>query len=147
MSQIYPYFIKFHIVFSIIFLVTVLLISVYYLRGWISKAVYGKRENFLRNLFLAMLYTDLVLGVILYFFLNKPSEVMSAEEAMNYSKLRFWAIQHFSNIVFVTILCITGNHLIKRTDLSGKKFKYSFIYFGVSALVIIVSVALFALRK
>jgi len=147
MSEIYPYFIKFHIVFSVIFLVTVILISAYYLRGWLGNAEYGLRENFLRKLFLAMLYTDMILGIILYFFLQKPAELISAEEAMNYSKLRFWAIQHFSNIVFVTILCITGNQLILRTEVALKKFKYSFIYFGVSSLVIIVSVALFALRK
>lgn len=72
---------------------------------------------------------------------------MTTEEAMSYSSLRFWAIQHFSNIIFVVILCITGNMLIKKVPLSKKKFKYSVFYFGISTLIIIVSVGLFVLRK
>lgn len=147
MQEIYPHFIRFHIIFSIIFLVTVLAITAYYIYGKIRSKEYGVLENRLRITFLSLLYSDLVLGVILYFFLQKPGEAMSTAEAMTYSSLRFWAIQHFSNIVFVVILCVTGNMLIKKTSTSDKKFKYSIFYFGLSTIAIIISVSLFALRK
>lgn len=147
MQEIYPYFIKFHIVFSVIFLITIVYITFYYINGLIKKKAYGNREVRLRKIYLTLLYADLVIGIILYFFLQKPAEIMTTEEAMNHSSLRFWAIQHFSNVIFVVILCITGNLLIKKVPLPEKKFKYSVFYFGISTLIIIVSVALFVLRK
>ncbi len=147
MQQICPYFITFHIIFSVIFLLIILAITIHYLIGLIRKIDYGNREVRLRKIYLILLYTDLVIGIILYFFLQKPAEIMSTEEAMTYSNLRFWAIQHFSNIIFVVILCATGNLLIKKTPLSAKKFKYSVFYFGISTIIIIISVGFFVLRK
>jgi hypothetical protein len=147
MQEIYPHFIKFHIIFSVIFLITIVYITVYYIHGLIKKKEYGGREALLRKIYLILLYSDLIIGIILYFFLQKPAEIMTTEEAMNHSILRFWAIQHFSNVIFVVILCITGNLLIKKVPLSEKKFKYSVFYFGISTIIIIISVALFVLRK
>ena len=147
LEQIYPYFIKFHVLFSIAFLLVAVGISVHTLLGWKRNWSYGKFDQRLQNTFLILLYIDLVLGIILYFFLQKPHEVISATEAMKYSNLRFWAIQHFSNMMFVVILCLIGSLFIRGTSISEKKYKYSFLYFGVSTLIIIVSVGLFALRK
>ena len=147
MQGIYPYFIKFHIIFSIIFLVIILYITGHSIAGLIGKKDYGRMADRLRKTYLVLLYSDLLIGIILYFFLQKPPEVMSTEDAMNYSSLRFWAIQHFSNILFVVILCTTGNMLIKRVPVPAKKYKYSVFYFGISTIVIIVSVSLFALRN
>ncbi len=147
MQEIYPYFIKFHIVFSVIFLIAIVYITIYYIIGLANKREYGYKETRLRKTFLTLLYADLIIGIILYFFLQKPAEIMTTEVAMNHSSLRFWAIQHFSNVIFVVILCITGNLLIKKAPLSEKKFKYSVFYFGISTIIIIISVALFVLRK
>ncbi len=147
MHGIYPYFIKFHVIFSVIFLITIVYISIRSITGWIKKREYGKTEDRLRKIYLYLLYTDLLLGIILYFFLQKPAETITMEQAMTFSNLRFWAIRHFSNVVFVVILCTTGNLLIRSTTLSGKKFKYTVFYFGISTVIIIISVALFALRK
>jgi len=147
MQQVYPYFIKFHIIFSVLFLLTIVGITIHSVSGWLTRKEYSKTENLLRRLYLFLLYADMILGVILYFFLQKPAEVMTTEEAMTFSTLRFWAIQHFSNIVFVVILCTIGNMLIKKTTLSTKKFKYSVFYFGISTIIIIISVGFFALRK
>ncbi|MCF6366351.1 MAG: hypothetical protein L3J35_09125 [Bacteroidales bacterium] len=147
MEEIYPYFIKFHVVFSIIFLLVAVGISGHSLFGWLYKKQYGSFEKKLRYTFLIFLYFDLILGIILYFFLQKPNEIITAEQAMKYSSLRFWAIQHFSNMVFVVILSQIGSIFIKKTAKPNKKFKYSFLYFGVATLIILVSVGLFALRK
>ena len=147
MQDIYPYFIKFHIIFSVLFLIAIVLITIHSIVGLTGKKEYGQVENKLRRTYLILLYSDLVIGIILYFFLQKPAEIMSTEEAMSHSTLRFWAIQHFSNIIFVVILCITGNLLIKKARLSSKKFKYSVFYFGISTVIIIISVGLFVLRK
>ncbi|NPA68314.1 MAG: hypothetical protein GXO50_06855 [Chlorobi bacterium] len=147
MSDIYPYFIKFHVVFSIVFLLIAVIISVTSLVSSIKGKEYSGFDNALRQVFLTFLYIDLVLGIILYFFLRKPDEIMTAKEAVKYSSLRFWAVQHFSNMIFVVIFSQIGSMFIKKTSDSAKRFKYSFIYFGISTLIILVSVGLFALRK
>lgn len=147
MQQFYPAFFTFHIIFSIIFFSVAIFISVYSYRGWIKKREYARFENILRKTFLTLLCTDLVLGVVLYFFLQKPYDTITAQEAMRYSALRFWAIQHFSNMVFVVIISMIGNIFIIKTKLPAKKHKYAFFYFGISTLIILVSVSVFALGK
>lgn len=147
MQEFYSYFIKFHIIFSIFFLVVSIGVAIHSLLGWVKKYEYKSFANNFRRLFLFFLYGDLVLGVILYFFLQKPAEMISPAEAMHYSSMRFWAIQHFSNMVFVVILSIIGDIFIRKTSSTNKKYKYSLIYFGISTLIIFVSVGLFALRK
>jgi len=147
MHEIYPYFIKFHIVFSTLFLLLAVFITMHSLYGWVKASEYERFENKLRKVFLVSLYIDLVLGIILYFFLQKPEDVVTAEQAMRFSTLRFWAIQHFSNMLFVVIISQIGSVFIVKTAHSIKKFKYSFIYFGISTLITLISVGLFALRK
>lgn len=147
MQDLYSFFIKFHIVFSALFLIVSVAITVHALVGLIKNKPYGLFDNRFRITFLTLLYVDLVLGIILYFFLQKPAELITPEEAMRYSSLRFWAIQHFSNMIFVVILSVIGNIFINKTSKAIKKHKYSLIYFGISSLIIIVSVGLFALRK
>ncbi len=147
MQEIYPYFIKFHVIFSVFFLLIAVGISVHSFIGWYYKKKYTNFVKKLRYIFLFFLYTDLILGVILYFFLQKPNELITAKQAMKFSELRFWAVQHFSNMVFVVILSHIGSVFIKKTTDNNKKFKYSFIYFGISTLIILISVGVFALRK
>lgn len=147
MQQFYPYFISFHVVFSVVFLLTAVFITVYSLRGWIKDKSYGKFENNLRNTFLILLYVDLVLGIVLYFFMQKPTDASTAEEAMEYAYFRFWAIQHFANMVFIVIICTIGNLFIKKTSKPVKKHKYSFLYFGVSTVLILITVGIFLFRK
>lgn len=147
MQELYPYFIKIHVLFSIAFLLTAIFITIYSFVGWYKNFSYGTFANHLRNLFLGLLLMDLLLGIILYFFLKKPFEVMGPEQAMRLSNLRFWAIQHFSNMMFVVILSVIGNLFINRISQDSKKHKYSFLYFGMSTIIMIVSVGLFELRK
>ncbi len=147
MQEIYPYFIRFHIVFSTLFLMLAIYISVHSLVGWVKVFDYGNFAIKLKRTFLISLYIDLVLGIILYFFLQKPEDLLTPAEAMKYSTLRFWAIQHFSNMLFVVIISQVGSIFIKNSRKPVKKFKYSFIYFGISTLITLVSVGLFALRK
>lgn len=147
MQNFYNFFIDFHIVFSVLFLLIALFITVHSLLGWVRHSAYGKFANRLRSVFLLFLYGDLVLGIILYFFLQKPEEMITAQEAMKFSSLRFWAIQHFSNMIFVVGLSVIGSMFVKRTANTVKKYKYSFLYFGISTLIIIISVGFFALRK
>jgi hypothetical protein len=147
MQQFYPAFFTFHIIFSVIFFSVAIFISIFSYRGWIQKRHYAGFENALRKAFLILLIVDLFLGIILYFFLKKPYDTITAQEAMRYSSLRFWAIQHFSNMIFVVIISMIGNIFIIRTKLPEKKHKYAFFYFGISTLIILASVGVFALGK
>ncbi len=147
MHEIYPYFIKFHIAFSVLFLLLAITITLCSFYGWVKSSNYTPFSNKLRKVFLSALYIDLILGIILYFFLQKPDDFINAQQAMKFSSLRFWAIQHFSNMLFVVVISQIGSIFITNTNNSIKKYKYSFIYFGVSTFIIIVSVGLFALRK
>ena len=58
--------------------------------------------------------------------LKKPEELMIPEQAMRYSSLRFWAIQHFSNMVFVVF--IINKNKTKSKDEGKTKFEIIIIF-------------------
>ena len=139
--------VRFHVIFSSSFLLIALGITIWSLYGWLKKKEYTKGSHIFGLIFLGFLYADLLMGVVLYFFLRKPDEILTAAQAIKYSSLRFWAVQHFSFMVFVVVLSQIGKIFISRTSESDRKFKYAFFYYGAATLITIISVAIFLLRK
>ncbi len=147
MQQLYPYFIKFHVVFSVVFLLVAIAISLRSLQGWVKKRNYTKFDKTFTYTFLAFLYVDLVLGIVLYFFLRNPEDITTVEQAVKYSSLRFWAVQHFSNMIFVVILSQIGSIFISKTVNAVRKFKYAFLYFGSATVITLISVGIFMFQR
>lgn len=147
MNDVYSSFIHFHVTYSKIFVFIALILTFRSLYGWIRNIEYTKWDNYLGILFLFFLYTDLIQGIILYFFLKRPDEAWNTVEAMKYSSIRFWAIKHFSVMLFVVILSQIGRIFTTRRIKSRSKFKYAFFYYGIATIITIASVSFYLLTR
>jgi hypothetical protein len=139
--------VRFHVIFSSSFLLIAIGITLWSLYGWLRKKEYTKGSHLFGLIFLGFLYADLIMGFVLYFFLRKPDEIVTALQAQKYSQLKFWAVQHFSFMIFVVILSQIGKIFIAKASESNRKFKYAFFYYGAATLVSIISVVIYLLKK
>ncbi len=108
--------------------------------GWLGKKEYGKIDNTSSIILVSLFHLQLVIGLILYFFLS-PMTLSAFRDfgaAMKDNQLRYWAVEH----IFIMILSITiaqiGRIKIKKAHSSKNKFRNSAIYFSM-ALVLILS--------
>ncbi len=95
-----------------------------------------------------LLYMELILGMILYaIFLNKLESLITQENASVYFSARFWALEHTILMIFAIIFAHLGLVYAKNLSNEKKKFKKNFLYFGISFILIVVSISMNIFRN
>jgi len=88
----------------------------------------------------SLLYFELVLGLLLYYLhMNKLENFISQTNANDYFSSRFWAVEHTILMFFAIIFGHLGLVYAKNLKNSKAKFKKNFIYFGLSFVLIMIS--------
>ena len=88
----------------------------------------------------SLLYLELILGLLLYsLHMNKLEDFISQTNANDYFSSRFWAVEHtilmFFSIIFGHLVLVYAKNLQNSTA----KFRKNFIYFGLSFVLIMIS--------
>ena len=88
----------------------------------------------------SLLYFELVLGLLLYYLhMNKLENFISQTNANDYFSSRFWAVEHTILMFFAIIFGHLGLVYAKNLKNSAAKLKKNFIYFGLSFVLIMIS--------
>ena len=88
----------------------------------------------------SLLYLELILGLLLYsLHMNKLEDFISQTNANDYFSSRFWAVEHTILMFFAIIFGHLGLVYAKNLKSSTAKFKKNFIYFGLSFVLIMIS--------
>jgi hypothetical protein len=88
----------------------------------------------------SLLYLELILGLLLYsLHMNKLEDFISQTNANDYFSSRFWAVEHTILMFFAIIFGHLGLVYAKNLKNSTVKFKKNFIYFGLSFVLIMIS--------
>lgn len=88
----------------------------------------------------SLLYLELILGLLLYsLHMNKLEDFISQTNANDYFSSRFWAVEHTILMFFAIIFGHLGLVYAKNLKNSKAKFKKNFIYFGLSFVLIMIS--------
>ncbi|MCD6202697.1 MAG: hypothetical protein J7K46_12910 [Bacteroidales bacterium] len=146
-NSLFNYFIYIHVVSSSLFLLLGIFVLWRSLRGWIKQMVFTSKDKLLNKSFLILLYFELFMGIILFFFVKRPDEIANVNEAVRNSSLRYWAIIHFSSMTFALFFCQIGWIFLNRAKSSENKFKYTFIYYGTVILITVITLGYYILRK
>ena len=107
--------------------------------GWFGNKNYLKSDNTLSIVLVALFHTQLILGLLLYFFFSPiiKSAFQDFGLAMKDSQLRYWAVEH----IFIMILSIGiaqfGRIRIKRVHTAVGKHRNAAIYFTMAFILII----------
>ena len=94
------------------------------------------------------LYLELILGVLLYaIYINKLEVLITQENANAYFSARFWAVEHAILMLFAIIFGHLGLVYAKNLQDNGQKFKKNLLYFGLSFVLIFISITMNMFRN
>lgn len=111
------------------------------LMGWLSKKNYSAGNNRVGAIFIASMHTQLLIGLILYFFLS-PLGLQAFENGMGSvmknGSVRYWAVEHITIMIVAVVLAQIGRSRSKKLRSGVSKHKTMFI-FTLIAFVLMMS--------
>lgn len=113
------------------------------LAGMFSGLKYGKTDNILAASYVGTLHLQVLLGLILYFFLSPittGSIFSDFGSAMKNPELRFWAVEHISMMILAVIAAQIGRSKAKKESRDAVRFRIQVIAFGISILLILFAI-------
>ena len=94
------------------------------------------------------LYLELILGFLLYaIYINKLEVLITQANATAYFSARFWAVEHAILMIFAIIFGHLGLVYAKNMKEDGQKFKKNLLYFGLSFVLIVISITMNMFRN
>ena len=138
-----------HVWTSALFLLVSLVLSFLVVKGFFKNKKYTRTIIYLENAFIILLYLGLVLGFILYFFMEPANkyEIHSMEQVNHILSLRFWSVEHFSVMLFALILAQIGKVFTSKSIGDHAKFRYALIYYGSATLATLISLSFYMAYK
>ena len=144
----YRLFVLLHIITSSLFLVMAIATTVRSIVGWSKNLSYSRIDNYLRYIFLILLYLTLIHGIVMYFFIDPSSKsAVDPQHALKQASLRFWVVEHFYFMTFALILAQIGGIFIRKTTKDKNRFAYASFYYGIATLITIISVTFYFIYR
>ena len=138
-----------HIVISILLILLSLYIVIRSFFGVIGKFSFSKFQDIqLSIVAVIFLYLELVLGILLYaIYINKLETLITQANANAYFSARFWAVEHAILMFFAIIFGHLGLVYAKNLSEDKQKFQKNLLYFGLSSVLIFISITMNMLRN
>lgn len=105
-------------------------------RGWMSM------DNRAGLLFTSVMDLQLLLGVILYFFLSPltTAALRNFAGAMANPEMRFFAVEHITLMIIAVVVAHVGRSLAKRAPTAPQKHRRTAIWFAISLLIVLAAI-------
>lgn len=133
-----------HLHSSLRYLIIIALVAVVVraMLKWSKNESFTKQDNTFSIVALAMVHTQFLLGLIMYFlspYMNFLKE-NGMGLVMKTSIYRFYIVEHLFGMLVGVILITVGRSLAKRAVEDSEKHKKLFIYYGIGLLIILLSI-------
>jgi Na+-driven multidrug efflux pump len=112
------------------------------LMGWLGKKPFKKIDNTLSVSLLGTTHLQLLLGLILYFFLSPITKNAFSDfgAAMKNKDLRFYAVEHIAIMILAVVFVQLGRTLSKKAANDEAKFKKLFIYTTIALVLVLAGI-------
>jgi len=111
------------------------------LQGWLNKKTYTVKNKKLAAIYSGFFDLQILLGVILFFSRGWSSALMNGgSEVMSTATVRFFAVEHWMLMLLAVIIMHIGSSKVKKSETDLKKFRLTFIWFGVSLLLVLAAI-------
>lgn len=149
MNNLHSILVKIHVWSSAIFTIVALLLVLFAIRGLIFRNDYKKYNTRLEYIYIGLLYLGLVLGITLYFFVDPNEDVskIPIEVLQKRHSTEFWAIEHFSVMIFALLIAQIGKLFTSKAITSKDKFKYALFYYGIATCIVLGSMVIYMYYK
>lgn len=107
--------------------------------GWFGNKPYLKGDNGMSAGFMGLLHLNLLLGLILYFFLSPyvQSAFNNFGAAMKESTLRFWAVEHILVNIIAVVVAQIGRIKSKKAATDLQKHKIAAIWYTIAMILLL----------
>ena len=122
-----------------IVLVLAVLVIIKSFLGWQLKQKYGRSDNALSASFVGSLHLQLLIGLVLYFFLS-PITTNAFQDfggAMKAASIRYWSVEHIFVMILAVIVAQVGRSRSKKVSSSKKKFKTVTVFYLIALLLML----------
>ena len=138
----YTGFLHLHDTLRWLVLISLVVTLAKYLVGWFGKKAWTKTDNILGIVFVSLMDLQILVGLILYFFLSPITKMAFSDfgAAMKDTGLRFYAVEHISMMLVALALMHIGRVKSKRGKTDLKKFKGAAIFYLIALVVICLAI-------
>jgi hypothetical protein len=107
--------------------------------GWFSHKPFLKTDNTAGAMFVGTMHLQLVLGLILYFFLSPITAAAFSNfgAAMKNPELRYWAVEHITVMILAVVVAQVGRIASKRSSVDTTKHRRAAIYFTLALVLML----------
>ncbi|MDF1546447.1 MAG: hypothetical protein P1P88_01405 [Bacteroidales bacterium] len=149
MNNLHSILVKIHVWSSAFFTIVALLLVFFAIKGLIFRNEYKKFNINLEYIYIGLLYLGLVLGITLYFFVDSNEDVskIPIEVLQKRHSTAFWAIEHFSVMIFALLIAQIGKLFTSKAITSKDKFKYALFYYGIATCIVLASMTIYLYYK
>ena len=102
-----------------------------------GKAYKASPDKLLNTLVSALVGTQVLIGIIMYFMSDK---VIFAAESMGSKVARFFLLEHPLTMLIAIALISIGSGRSKKATEDKSKFKTTFIFFGIALVLILLMI-------
>jgi hypothetical protein len=102
--------------------------------GLFGSGKYGKLDNILSASFVGFMHLQLLIGLILYFFLS-PITTSAFDDfgaAMGNAGVRYWAVEHITVMILAIAAAQIGRSVSKKAQKDSIKFRQQAIFYTIS---------------
>ena len=101
-----------------------------------KNGTYSDNDKLISVLTLSFIHLQVVVGFVLYFLQDR----MNGFKEMSEKVLRFFALEHPLTMIIAAVLITIGHSKSKKATDSAKKFKLTYVYFGIALLLILLMI-------
>jgi len=107
--------------------------------GWMGKKQYVKTDNTASLVLLILAHTQLLLGLIQYFF---TSAYTTGDMPISDPWVRYFKMEHISAMILAVVLIQLGRTFTKKAPLDEQKHKKTALYTTAAAVIIFVTLTM-----
>lgn len=113
--------------------------------GFLANLDWTERDRIIGTFFAVSIDIQLLLGLVLYFFLSDITRTIFRDfsAAMSNEGIRYFVLEHTFYMILAVVFAHLGNLLPRRVDDSRMKFARSAIWFTLTFLLIILGMPWF----
>jgi hypothetical protein len=126
-------------------LILVILATTFAFIGWLGRREWAERDRKIGVYTTIALDIQLLLGLLLYFFLSPLTKTAFQDfgAAMSVPDLRFFGLEHALYMLLAVISAHIGSALSKKATESRAKFMRAAIFYGLALLLILLGMPWF----
>lgn len=110
-------------------------------RGWLGNKPFTAADNKVRSITAAIMHTQFVLGIILYFVSPMVKYFLgNFKEAVHDRDLRFFGMEHSLMMLTAVVLITVGSVLTRKKETDAAKFKTMAIWYTIVLVFILVNI-------